>query len=157
MIYLLQHKYIFGSYLMGFFKERKRAKELEETYNLVVEFKKEVESLDPADPKLDFQSIYDKCGEVLRRIESAKVIVSEDLKKSVLANSWFATREALAYEYNIHKKRLAFLEKEEKEISSLRSVMLDKVVDREVAKRENANKTTKETPKEEPAPQEFGE
>ena len=145
---------------MGFFKERKRAKELEETYNIIVEFKKEMESVDPADPKLDFQSIYDKCGFILERIKSAKIIVSEDLKESsdVLVNStWFATREANAQEYNIHKKRLAFLEREEKDISSLRTIMLDKVVDNVIAKREADKNKTKEAPANDSAPQEFGE
>ena len=91
---------------MGFFKERKRAKELETTYNEIVAFKKEMKQITAENAKIDVQATYDKCEELLTKIASAKIIVEEDLKKcgDLLANCWFATRDAFSDEYNIHKK-----------------------------------------------------
>ncbi|MBQ8425403.1 MAG: hypothetical protein IJX17_05225 [Clostridia bacterium] len=111
---------------MGFLKDRKNAKELENTYNQVSAFRKKMEQLTLEDSKLDIQATYDKCEELLTKIASAKEIVKEDLNKSrdVLMNSWFATRDALAYEYNIHQKRLAYLETSEKELSEIKNSML---------------------------------
>lgn len=111
---------------MGFFKDRKNAKELENTYNQVSAFRKEMEQAVANNSKIDAQSTYDKCEELLIKIASAKEIVKGDLAKSrdVLTNSWFATRDALAYEYNIHQKRLKYLEIYEKEISQIKNDML---------------------------------
>lgn len=110
---------------MGFFKERKRAKELEEMYNMVVKFKKEIAEM--GDKITDVQGVYDKSEELLKRMASARVIVKEDLEKTgdVLRNAWFASRDAIAYEYNIHQKRLAFLDREEPAIAAIRDKMLE--------------------------------
>ena len=118
---------------MGFFKERKRAKELEDTYNKIAQGKKNIDKKLAEDKNIDAQAIYNECEEILKMVESAKVIVEEDLKKSgeVLANAWFAARDALAYEYNIHKKRLEVLKKYETEVSKIKTDMLEKGVQQE--------------------------
>ena len=111
---------------MGFFKERKRAKELENSYNEISAFSKKIEKISDLS-SVDVQSIFNECEIILKKLESAKQIVSEDLKKSrdVLMNSWFATREALAYEYNIHQKRLQVLEKYESELNAFKTKLLE--------------------------------
>jgi len=128
---------------MGFLKERKRAKELETSYNDIVAFRKKIEGLSEEKLKSDCQSIYDECVIIMKKLESAKAIVSEDLQKSweVLSNSWFASRDALAYEHDIHQKRLDYLMKEEVFLSELKEKMLDGVVKR---KNEEAEAKEKE-------------
>ena len=113
---------------MGFFKERKRAKELETTYKLMVELKKELKELDIDSADLDVQAICDKCEDILTKISSSKTIVKEDMADAQdhIANGWFATRDAYIDEYKIHKKRLAILGRDEKVILSYLEKMIEK-------------------------------
>ena len=110
---------------MGFLKERKRAKELEETYNLIVDFKNRTKDLDLS--KTNPQNVYDESESLLQRIASAKQIVQEDLNKAmaIVMGGWFATRDALLYECDIHKKRYAILERDESYINALKNRMLE--------------------------------
>lgn len=115
---------------MGFLKERKRAKELETSYNEIVAFRKKVEGFSEEKLKADCQSIYDECVIIMKKLESAKVIVLEDLQKSseLLSNCWFASRDALAYEHNIHQKRFDYLKNEEAFLTAFKEKMLDSIV-----------------------------
>ena len=124
---------------MGYFKERKRAKELEDTYNKIVEAKKNIDKKLADGKNIDAEKICNDCEEILKMIDSAKVIVNEDLKKSgeVLANAWFGARDALAYEYDIHKKRLEVLEKYSAEVSKKKEEMIEKAVKKETSQQES--------------------
>ena len=111
---------------MGFFKERKRAKELENSYNEISAFSKKIAKISDLS-SVDVQSIFNECETILKKLESAKQIVSEDLNKSreLLMNSWFATRDAFADEYNIHQKRLQVLVKYETELNAFKAKLIE--------------------------------
>lgn len=126
---------------MGFFKDRKRAKELENNYNEISKFKNRIQGMQNIS-KENIQELMNKCEEILLKVDYSKQVVSEDLKKSrdLLMNAWFATRDALADEYNIHQKRLAILVRDEGEIIKFR----DKLIEMGAKKEENKENNKEE-------------